>query len=76
MSETTDAVRITIEAMKGHRVDNRLVVACNVVGALREAGLIPYPTTQPTDSGSPEPTSQSQSGIADGAQDHTNGIEA
>lgn len=42
---TTDTVRVVLDATKGHRVDNRFAVACNVVGALREAGLLPYPTT-------------------------------
>lgn len=41
---TADAVRVVIDATKGHHVDNRFMVACNIVGALREAGMMPYPT--------------------------------
>lgn len=42
--------------------------------ALRDLGR--EMDTHPKDSGSPEPTSQSQSGIEDGAQDHQFGSEA
>lgn len=42
----------TLHATKSIRIDKKFVVACNIIGALRAAGHLPYPThTEQQDGG-------------------------